>query len=52
MGALHEEKVKKSGGASERHEVREAHGAMKLLINGRVDMKYSTLTYRVSVMYS
>lgn len=26
--------------------------AMKLLINGRVDMKYRTLTYRVSVMYS
>lgn len=26
--------------------------AMKLLINGGVDMKYRTLTYRVSVMYS
>lgn len=33
------------GGASEAR-------AMKLLINGGVDMKYRTLTYRVSVMYS
>lgn len=33
------------GGASETR-------AMKLLINGGVDMKYRTLTYRVSVMYS
>lgn len=36
------------GGGSKRH----GGAAMKLLINGGVDMKYRTLTYRVSVMYS
>lgn len=39
---------RKEGVGAERSTAR----AMKLLINGGVDMKYRTLTYRVSVMYS
>lgn len=40
------------GVGAEQDAVRARARAMKLLINGGVDMKYRTLTYRVSVMYS